>query len=583
MNIKPVFLCLLLVFLSLGVYYPTLFAPYNSLDDQLLTQQLLNQGSFSFARHFAPGGTYDYYRPLVTLTFEIDRYVGGLQESFMHLVNILLHTLNVVLVFMLARRFAVIVGREGNLLPFLSATLFCLHPLNTEAVNWITARTDLLACTFVLTSLLCILKALENRSLVWCAAGAVTLFGGSLCKETALFLLPGIFFLLFWRTKTVRPPWPGRWALPVFCLVALAGYFAMRWGAYTTDRGLSHTAKLVAQMSTIVPATNATGSGTTTFPLLEAGRVALKVSGFYASKLFQPFPLNFAIDRVNGVFLLPGLLLAGILPLLAVRRRPVGVFFILSALMGSSALLVVFTGLAWTPVAERYMYIPCSLFAVAVVFGSAGLVERLGLQKICFALLPVLFATCAWATVNRNIVWQDNLTLYQDTVRKSPDFGPARNELAQALYAHNRPEEAAALVATARISDGQTSSLNQSAVLTEQGHYHEARTMLRKRLANPGGSEVRILEMLVKATSEMAEKETNKAVAPVLYHEIVGWLERLEQLTHNPFHWYRLGRVHLILKNRQEAGRCFSEAAKRLPDDSIYKKPASRLARDLAT
>ena len=173
MSIRPGFLCLFLIFLSLGVYYPTLFAPYNSLDDQLLVQQLLNQESFSFARHFAPGGTYDYYRPLLTLTYDIDKYVGGLQESFMHLVNVSLHTINVVLIFLLAGRFSVVVGRKGNLLPFVSAALFSLHPLNTEAVNWIAARTDVLAATFVFSTLLCILTALEHRSLVLGGVGAL--------------------------------------------------------------------------------------------------------------------------------------------------------------------------------------------------------------------------------------------------------------------------------------------------------------------------------------------------------------------------------------------------------------------------
>jgi cytochrome c-type biogenesis protein CcmH/NrfG len=63
---------------------------------------------------------------------------------------------------------------------------------------------------------------------------------------------------------------------------------------------------------------------------------------------------------------------------------------------------------------------------------------------------------------------------------------------------------------------------------------------------------------------------------------MIGWLERLEKLTHNSFHWYRLGRVHLFMKNRAEAQRCFAEAAKRMPKDSIYYAPAAKLAHDLA-
>jgi protein O-mannosyl-transferase len=582
MTLKPRFTVLFLIFISLGVYYPTIFAPLNSLDDQLLVQHLINQEGFSFARHFAPTGTYDYFRPLLTLTFEVDKYVGGVQESFMHLVNILLHTLNVILVFMLARRFAIFVRREDILLPFLSAALFALHPLNTEAVNWIAGRADLLAGTFVFVSLICILAALERHSIIWGIAGVVALFGGSLCKETALFLIPGIFLLFIWRPFSDRNPWSGRWGLFALCFAVLGAYFTLRLSVYATDRGVSHTVKLVTQMNTPLSST-ATGSTPVDglFSLLNALSVVLKVTGYYVSKLFQPMPLNFAIFRVDQLFLLPGLIVAGVLPVLMFRRRPVGTLFILSALLGSSALLVVFTKMAWTPIAERYMYIPCGLFAVAAVFGAAPLIERFNAQKVCRVAIPLMLVTAAFVTVERNIVWQDNLTLYQDTVHKSPDFGPAKNELAMALYAHNRPKEARRIIESTYIPGGQAASFNEAVVLEEIGDYEGARSILTKRLVNPGAYEVRILTMLVKVTSEMAEKVPDQSEKRIHYMEIVGWLERLEKLTNNPFHWYQLGRVHLILKNRLEAQRCFSEAARRFPDDSIYKGPATKLARTL--
>jgi hypothetical protein len=90
------YIALLLVALSLLVYYPTLSAPFNSLDDVVFTNVLLNQEGFSFFRHFHPVGAPEYYRPLLTLTFELDKFIGGLQEPFMHLMNILLHAVNVV-------------------------------------------------------------------------------------------------------------------------------------------------------------------------------------------------------------------------------------------------------------------------------------------------------------------------------------------------------------------------------------------------------------------------------------------------------------------------------------------------------
>jgi len=583
MRLKPGFAAALLMFLVLAIYYPSLYAPFNSLDDQLLVQQLLNQGSFSFARHFSPGGTYDYFRPLLTLTYEIDKYLGGLQETFMHLFNILLHSLNTILVFMVARGFSRFNGQENLLLPFLSAILFGLHPINSEAVNWIAGRTDLLAGTFIFTALLLTLLMLERRILLFGVVAAVALLCGSLCKETALFLVPGIFFLLIWRTSMNDDFWKDRWWLMGFCCIAVMIYFVLRWGAFDTDRGLSHTSKVVSQLVATQSASQHHASAASMWiPIKNVIVTIAKATGFYAIKLFQPLPLNFAINKIDLRFLIPGVLVVSILPFVAYRRRPIGVFFLISAFLGSSALLVIFTRLAWTPIAERYMYAPCGIFSIAIASGTASLVNRLKLQKLCMVIVPVYLVFFAWVTIDRNFVWQDNLTLYQDTVRKSPDFAPAKNELALALYSRHRSEEAENLIKANRISDSQAASLNQASVLTEQKRYGEARAVLDKRLLNPAGQEVRILLMLVRVNTEMAERELDRSKRRAYYLEVVGWLERLEAITHDPFYWYRLGSIHLILDNRKVAGNCFAKATVRLPPDSIYLKPAMNLARKLS-
>ena len=247
MKLSPFYQVLLIVFVTLGVYYPTLFAPFNSLDDKVFVNklflQLLNEDGVSLSRHFSPGGVYDYYRPLVSLSFEIDKYVGGLQETFMHLVNVVVHLLNVIFVWLVARRFGVFAQRPSEWLPLLAAILFALHPINTEAVNWIAGRTDLLAGVFVLLSLYSLFEFCERQSLVWGGVSAVAILCGALCKETALFFVPVACFLLLYDTGPTRPTWQFCWSLPVFYGAAIASYFSLRLGAFQADRGLEHTAK----------------------------------------------------------------------------------------------------------------------------------------------------------------------------------------------------------------------------------------------------------------------------------------------------------------------------------------------------
>jgi cytochrome c-type biogenesis protein CcmH/NrfG len=94
--------------------------------------------------------------------------------------------------------------------------------------------------------------------------------------------------------------------------------------------------------------------------------------------------------------------------------------------------------------------------------------------------------------------------------------------------------------------------------------------------------EIHALEMLLKITGEMAQKTDNPELRRNYFLEMAEWLKRLQELSRNPFHWYRLGRIYLWLGEKAEASRCFSQAARRLPPDSPYIAPAKKLAEDLA-
>jgi hypothetical protein len=308
----------------------------------------------------------------------------------------------------------------------------------------------------------------------------------------------------------------------------------------------------------------------------------MKASGFYAVKLVQPLPLNFAIHRIDPMFLLPGVALAIALAVLAWRRRLDGWLFLVSASIAVSALFVVFTQLAWTPIAERYMYIPCAPFAIGLVFGLDGVLKKVAWRNVAMVCIPLLAVAAVWATTTRNILWQDHLTLYQDTVRKSPEFAPAKNQLALALYAHNRPDEARALLAQNKMPEGDAASLNRAVAFWEVGDYEAARADLMKRLERPGGGKIQILEMLIRMTTARALEVTDAEVTRACYNDILGWMEQIRDIAPSGFLSYRIGRVQLILNNRLEAQRAFADAARQLPPDSLYKEPAAKLARNLA-
>ena len=499
----------------------------------------------------------------------------------MHLFNILLHTLNSVLVFFLTRSLMAFTSCRSSILPLLAGLWFALHPINTEAVNWIMGRTDLLAGTFVYSSLIVLLTALQGQGFIMSGIAAALFFAGTLCKETALFTFAGVALIMVWKSPVRVQNWQVRGVTLGFYCAAVISYFALRASAFHYDRGVDHTARFASK------AINAAVVNSST-PHVDSGslwdllQIFFTACGFYLKKLVQPLPLNFAIINVHAGYLYLGLLLFVLLAYLLWRRRPVDTFILLSAGIASSALFVIFSQLAWAPLAERYMYIPCGTFVVAATVGIHSAVERFRLHKIAWIVVCLLLFAAGWVTSQRNIIWQDNLTLFQDTVNKSPGSALAQNELALALLAKGRTDEAESIINSIGVPSNQRSSLNKAAILDEQGEHQAARDFLLERLENPGNLEIRILEMLIKITHEMIDETDDESLKMAYFEETLIWLNRLDELSGDPFINYRIGRVQMWLGNKSEAQKNFAVAAEFLPDESPYKAPAKKLALKLA-
>src|SRR5262249_11090515 len=89
------------------------------------------------------------WRPLRTLSFPLDRAVFADGALGPHLVNLALHATGAALVFLLLRRFG-----ARALAAFCGATVFAVHPAQTECVAWVSSRGDLLAFVLVAGALL---------------------------------------------------------------------------------------------------------------------------------------------------------------------------------------------------------------------------------------------------------------------------------------------------------------------------------------------------------------------------------------------------------------------------------------------
>ncbi|MDD2310808.1 MAG: hypothetical protein PHH91_14630 [Desulfuromonadaceae bacterium] len=565
---------LLLVLIVLSIYYPTIFAPLNSIDDPGMYAYLLNTDNFSLRNIFSSGGG-NYYRPILIVSYMMDKYVWGLEESFMHLENVVFHLLNTLMVFAIARKGAMLQGIRSVMVPFIAAFFFSIHPLNTEVVAWIAGRTDLLAGFFLFLSVWLLLRQTSNYLLT--ALAALSMLIACLAKETAIFFLPAAMILPFYISNSedtrssFRITFISNLPHVLIFLFAGASYFAFRTGAFVrSDAGVSQVFIHVG--------------GEKSVGLLLNLRLVFKAAGFYLKKLFIPFPLNFGIMHVSDLYIPLGILLFVFVLWILTRRTLTSFFFVCAAAISSSALMIPLLKQTWTPLAERYMYIPSAFFIMGLTFAIYRWEKRMQYQTIITGILTLVAGIAIHGTASRTILWQDNLAFFQDTLQKSPDFVPAQNEIANALYAKGENKEANSVISSIQLPkdliNRQYGLISKASVMINNEDYSGARNLMNQALTDPGKHEVELLVKVLKIDNlQLMSKQTTPKE---LYPGSVKALSRLIELTNDPFYSYRLGITHMQVGEREKALTAFNTVVHTAPPTAYYRKPAEKLAKDLA-
>ncbi|HXT70401.1 MAG TPA: tetratricopeptide repeat protein [Vicinamibacterales bacterium] len=146
---------------------------------------------------------HDVTRPIVAISYAVDRHFWGPAPFGFRLTNVALHMLNVALFARFTWRAVddrrrrrggpCAVLRPGVAAP-VAALLFAVHPMMTEAVGYISGRSELLSTTFMLAALLAARAWLLSGRALWICATAVAWIAALGSKETAV-LLPAIVFL----------------------------------------------------------------------------------------------------------------------------------------------------------------------------------------------------------------------------------------------------------------------------------------------------------------------------------------------------------------------------------------------------
>ena len=197
-SVYPVWLFLIVL---IGVlYYPTLHNGFFCWDDKAIAlapsiRTLDVPGLLAAFSSFHFG----LYHPVTTISFMIDFWMGNGAAFPFHLTNLILHTLNTILIFVILTRLT-----GDRLISFIACLLFAVHPVHVEAVAWITSRKDLLSLFFFLLSVLSYLnfKERKNRGIHFLLTFIFVAM--ALLSKIHVVTLPFVFLLIdFYKGKTI--------------------------------------------------------------------------------------------------------------------------------------------------------------------------------------------------------------------------------------------------------------------------------------------------------------------------------------------------------------------------------------------
>jgi protein O-mannosyl-transferase len=423
---------LLLIAATLVAYWPAMHGGFIWDDDAYVTKNLALQSVRGLeAIWLKPEASSQYY-PLVFTSFWVEYHLWKLNPLGYHLVNILLHASNVILLWLVLRRLQI----KGA---WWAAAIFAVHPVMVESVAWITERKNLLSGLFYLLAVLVYLRfrPLTNgatastwnwRRYPWVLA----LFLCALLSKTVTCSLPAALMLLVWwkRGWVEKRDWLA--LTPLFVLGAGLGLMTawlekFQVGANGADWALSFVQRC-----------------------LLAGRALW----FYAGKLVCPYPLSFVYPRWqieagnSWAYLFVITALGVVVALWLLRRRIgrgplVGVLFFAGTLGPALGFANVYY-FRYSFVADHFQYLAAmGLLALA----AAGMATALnyfqpgrpflgtGLGGMTLLVLGLL----TW----RQCGMYTNLeTLWRATIARNPGCWMAYDNLGKELFKEDRIDEA---------------------------------------------------------------------------------------------------------------------------------------------
>jgi len=425
----------LLAIATVALYYPVHGHPFANYDDAdyVFDNYHVRSGlHWSTVRWAFTTFAAANWHPLTWLSHAADVQFFQLNPARHHDVNLLLHVLDVVLLFWVLQRATASTGRSAMV-----AALFAVHPINVESVTWIAERKNLLSMFFFLLALgayrwYAVKPEIRRYALV------ALLFAMGLMSKPQVITFP--FVLLLWDYWPLQRMFPDT-REPAATVLPTRSFAGLVWEKLPLFvlSGASAYLTIKAQGS---------GGATNWYPLTIRLENAVVSYARYLYKAFWPVDLapmyphpGSLLDRWQVaaasllLLVITGLVLAG-------RRHrylPVGWFWFLGTLVPMIGLKQV----GAQAMADRYAYLPCIGLFLMVCWAISDWAQqrRLAPSWLAGPAIAVLLALMV-VTHRQTGYWSDNVSLWTHTLQVTRGNWQAENNLGMALLRQGRMDAA---------------------------------------------------------------------------------------------------------------------------------------------
>src|SRR3989344_1982120 len=511
----------------------------------------------------------NYYRPFLFFTFAANYMAAGIKPLAYHLTSNFIHIFNGILIFWLVREVF-----KRRLLAFLVSILFLVHPLQTEAITYISGRGDALVAMFMLLALVLFHRA-ETKNEGWGEKNKILslicLVLGLLSRETGIifpFLALALYVSFISKDRFIASIKRGlmiTW--PYFAAVIVYGILRL------TVLNFQNTLNFYAAPN----------------PYSENLHIRLfsflPILWSYVKLLIIPMGLHMERSAIvyTSLFQWPVWpVFLGLIGLLAWLRHlyknqatafriwflGVALFFIplgpVSGIAPINALIY-----------EHWLYLPMVGFWLVFSFYLIKLFDYFKTKRLLIAHYSLLMGLVvylfffSYQSIQRNLLWGDPLAFYLDILKYEPDSVRINNNIGNTYYNRKDLENAEKYYRIAASEEDIFAEphFNLGSILQSRGDIYGA---------------IKEFEKAIEINPDFFYPYQNLAVIYAQQGNLAKAIENIEKLKllliNNPRVYYNSALVYLALNNKEQALRDLQTGLKYVEQDSTMGKLLEELS-----